>query len=94
MSRFQFWTLNCAGAILVLLLVSHFVMARLNGRRTDELNLQRAYINNANQVSAVLDRMGQRIAQGSESDPRLRDLLIKYGLSVTLDVQGKKKTYP
>ena len=94
MSRFQFWTLNCAGAILVLLLLAHFVMARLNGRRTDELNLQRAYINNANQVSAVLDRMAQRIAQGSESDPRLRDLLIKYGLSVTLDVQGKKKTYP
>jgi len=94
MSRFQFWTLNCAGAILVLLLVSHFAMARLNGRRTDELNLQRAYINNASQVSTVLDRMAQRIAQGSDSDPRLRDLLIKYGLSVTLDVQGKKKSYP
>jgi hypothetical protein len=94
MSRFQYWTLNCAGAILVLLLVSHFAMARLNSRRTEELNLQRAYINNANQVSAVLDRMAQRIAQGSESDPRLCDLLIKYGLSVTLDVQGKKKTYP
>jgi len=94
MSRRQFWILNLAGAILVLLLVSHFGMARLNGRRTDDLNLQRAYINNANQVSAVLDRMAQRIAQGSEIDPRLRDLLIKYGLSVTLDVQGKKKTYP
>jgi hypothetical protein len=94
MSRRQFWTLNLAGAILVLLLVSHFVMARLNGRRTDDLNLQRAYINNASQVRAVLDRMAQRIAQGSEIDPRLRDLLIKYGLSVTLDVQGKKKTYP
>jgi hypothetical protein len=94
MSRFQFWTLNCASAILVVLLATHFVMSRRNSRRTDELNLQRAYINNANQVSAVLDRMAQRIAQGSESDPRLRDLLIKYGLTVTLDVQGKKKTYP
>ncbi len=94
MSRLQFWMLNVASAILVLLLVAHFVMARLNGRRSDELNLQRAYINNANQVSAVLDRMAQRIALGSETDPRLRDVLIKYGLTVTLDVQGKKKTYP
>jgi hypothetical protein len=94
MSRRQFWTLNFTSALLVVLLVTHFVMSRRNSRLADEVNLQRAYINNANQVSAVLDRMAQRIALGSETDPRLRDLLIKYGLSVTLDVQGKKKSYP
>jgi len=94
MSRRQFWTLNLASAILVILLATHFLMSRRNGRLADEVNRQRAYINNANQVSGVLDRMAQRIALGSESDPRLRDLLIKYGLTVTLDVQGKKKSFP
>ena len=94
MSRLQFWTLNLISAILVLLLATHFLMSRLNDRLADEVNLRRAYINNANQVSAVLDRIAQRIALGSESDPRLRDLLIKYGLTVTLDIQGKKKSYP
>jgi phosphopantetheinyl transferase len=94
MSRLQFWTLNLTSAVLVLLLAAHFLMSRLNSRLADELNRQRAYINNANQVSAVLDRMAQRIALGSDTDPRLRDLLIKYGLSVTLEVEGKKKSYP
>ena len=94
MSRLQFWVLNVTSGILVILLATHFLLSRLNGRIGDDVNRQRAYINNANQVSAVLDRMAQRIALGSESDPRLRDLLVKYGLSVTLEVQGKKKTYP
>ena len=94
MSKLHFRLLNISSLILVVLLLAHFVMGRLNARLGNELRRDQAYINGANQVSAVLDRLAQRIALGSDTDPRLRDLLIKYGLTVTLDVQGKKKKYP
>lgn len=94
MNRLQFWLLNLASAGLVLLLAGHFLLARRNNRIGEQLNREQTYIGRASQVSAVLDQMARRIALGSESDPRLRDVLIKYGLSVTLEAGGKKKTYP
>ncbi len=94
MNRLQYWLLNIASAVLVMLLAGHFVLSRLDNRLGEQLDRERAYINRTGQVSAVLDEMAKRIAVGSEADPRLRDVLLKYGLSVTLDAGGKKKTYP
>ncbi len=94
MNRLQFWILNIAGVVLVVLLLAHFALARWNGRLRNELARDQAFINNARQVEPVLDQMAKRIAKGSETDPRLRDILVKYGLSVTLEAQGKKTTYP
>jgi len=94
MTRLQFRVLNVTGAILILSLVGHFLLSAWNARLGSQLRNTQTYINNSSQVAAVLDQLAKRIALGSETEPRLRDLLIKYGLTVTLDVQGKKKSYP
>jgi hypothetical protein len=44
----------------------------------------------------VLDHLAKRIAGATETDPdpRLENILAKNGMSVTLEITGKKKTYP
>jgi hypothetical protein len=94
MNKFQFWTLNLAALILVSLLAGHFFFGRSNVRLGDALNRDRAAINQARQAETVLDQLAKRIARGSDTDPQLKTILAKYGLKVTLEVDGQKKNYP
>ena len=94
MSKAQYWILNCASLLLVTLLLAHYWLSRSNNNISNDLTRAQAYIGNARQVEPVLDQMAKRIAKGSEADPRLKDILVKYGLSVTLNNEGQTKTYP
>ena len=94
MSKLQFWILNGTALVLVGLLWGHFFFSRHNERLNSTLNQERAVLNKSRQVGTVLDQLAKRIAIGSEKDPRLKEVLLKYGLSVTLEVDGKKKNYP
>ncbi len=94
MNKSQFWILNLASLVLAALLLGHFFFQRHNNRLGDALNRERAYINQAAQLEAVLDQLGKRIAKGSDTDPKLKNILVKYGMTVTLETDGKKKTYP
>jgi hypothetical protein len=95
MNKHQFWTLNFLNLVLVVLLFTHFVSVSRNSQMAQSLASEQAFINQAQQQTApVLDRLARRIAIGSEKDPRLKEILVKYGLQVTVDVEGKKKTYP
>jgi hypothetical protein len=98
MNRLQFLTLNLTSLVLVLLFAGHFYLAARNNRLSEELMREQtaaqANVNNARQVAGVLDQIARRMAVGSETDPRLTNILAKYGLKVTLDVNGQKKNYP
>jgi transcription elongation GreA/GreB family factor len=94
MNKLQFWGLNVVSLILALLLLSHFFFARHNNRLGQALERDRAAINKAQQLEGVLDQLAKRIAKGSDTDPKLKQILVKYGLNVTLEVDGKKKSYP
>ena len=94
MNKLQFWTLNIASLLLVFLLLGHFFFDQRNNRLGQALERDRAAINNARQLQAVLDQLSKRISQGSDSDPRLKTILIKYGLNVTSESMGDKKTSP
>ena len=94
MNKLQFWALNGVSLILAILLLGHFFFARHNNRLGHALDRDRAAINNARQLEGVLDQLAKRIAKGSDTDPNLKQILIKYGLNVTLEVDGKKKSYP
>ena len=94
MNKIQFWILNLTSLALVLLLVGHFVMVKRNNLLGEALDRDRTAINNARQIETVLDQLAKRIARGSETDPQLKSILIKYGLNVTLEVDGRKKSYP
>jgi len=94
MNKLQFWVLNAASLVLAALLLGHFFFARANNRLGQSLDRDRNAINNARQLETVLDQLAKRIARGSDTDPKLKNILVKYGLNVTLEVDGKKKTYP
>ena len=94
MNKLEFWVLNSVSLILVMLLLGHFFFAQHNNRLGQGLSRDRAAINNARQLQGVLDQLAQRIAKGSDTDPKLKQILVKYGLKVTLEVDGKKKSYP
>ena len=76
------------------LMLGHLWLITSNNQIGSQLSSERTYVGNAQQLEPILDRLAKRIAIGSESDPRLRTLLAKHGLQVTLEVDGKKKNYP
>ena len=94
MNKQQFWALNLASLILTVLLLGHFFFVRHKNQLGEVLAHEQAYINSARQLETVLDQLAKRIAKGSDTDPKLKNILVKYGMTVTLETDGKKKTYP
>ena len=94
MSKLQYWILNVIGLVLVAELLGHYFFARHNDRLGDAVMRDQAFVNGSRQVEVTLDQLAKRIARGSDTDPQLKKLLVKYGLNVTLETDGKKTTYP
>ena len=94
MSKLQFWTLNAASFILAAVLLAHFFFVRQNNLQNESLNREQAYIAQARQLETILDQLAKRIARGSDTDSKLKNILVKYGMKVTLETDGKKKSYP
>jgi hypothetical protein len=94
MTKSQFWILNAASIVTVALLLTHFFLARHNSGLKDMFAREQSAIENAKQLERVLDQLAKRIAKGSDTDPRLTEILRRYGLNVTLEIDGKKKSYP
>lgn len=84
MTRSQFWLLNAVSALLILSLFAHLYLSRANNRLGGELNAQRAYINNARQLQPVLENLIRRIAAAGEKDVKLKTLLTKYDIKISL----------
>ena len=94
MNKFQFWIVNVLNLVLVVMLFNHFTSVSRNNRLAQAVASDQVSINHAQQLAPVLDRLARRIAIGSETDPRLKNILVKYGLHVTVDVDGQKKNFP
>lgn len=94
MSKSQYWILNFLGVILAVLLLSHYFFAKSNYQLAEDTRQGQATIARSRQLAVTLDQMAKRVAIGSETDPRLRQILVRYGLHVTLEKDGVKKTYP
>lgn len=101
MNKPQFWTLNLIGLVLAASLLAHYFWGRANEsamlyneQLSQTLARQQTTVNNAQKVEPVLEQLVKRIAKGSETDPQLRNILVKYGLNVTLETDGKTKSYP
>jgi hypothetical protein len=94
MTKTQFWIFNIVCLALIGLLITQFVLNQGNTKLTEELNQQQLIVNNATKLEPVLDQLAKRIAHDSETNAALRDLLVKYDMHVTLEVDGKQKKYP
>ncbi|MSU34304.1 MAG: hypothetical protein EXS36_04200 [Pedosphaera sp.] len=80
--------------ILVSLLLSHHFILQHIAQVKFALARDRASVNSSHQTEIALDQLAKRIARGSDTDPRLTNILVKYGLNVTFEIDGKKKSYP
>ncbi len=94
MNKTQYWTLNCLALILAGLLLGHYLFTQSNRRLAEATRRGQAQIVSSRQMEVTLDQMAQRVALGSETDPQLKDILLRYGLSVTLEKDGQTRTYP
>ena len=94
MCKLKFWVLNLTSLILVVLFGLQFWLGRKVQALNNQMVQSQAVVNNAQQIEPILRKLSMRIAQGSEREPRMRDLLVKYGMKVTLNVDGKQKSYP
>ena len=94
MTKPQFSVLLLVSIIVSGLMLGHLWLIASNNRIGNQLSSEQSFVGNAQQLEPVLDRLAKRIAMGSEKDPRLKNVLAKHGLQVTLEVDGKKKNYP
>jgi hypothetical protein len=94
MTKPQFWALNIISFVLAILLLAQFALDGSNQKLVTEVNNRQAVVKNAQQLEPVLDQLAKRIAHDSDTNAALRNLLVKYDMHVTLEVDGKQKKYP
>src|SRR4051794_12095837 len=89
MTRTQFWLLNTVSAVVVLLMLAHVTVSRANSKAAQQLNVERAYINNARQLQPALENLVRRINVAGQNDLQLKALLPKY--DIKLNASGDPK---
>ena len=94
MTRTQYITLIVTSITLVVVTVLNLYLQHGIQRANNIAMQQQAYINNSRQVDGTLQQLVIRIAQGSDRDPRLRDILAKRGLKATLNIDGQERQFP
>jgi len=94
MTKTQYLILVATSVTLVVLGIINFVL-QVKTQQENNLALQyQSYINNAHQGDSTLQQLVVRIAQGSDKDARLRDILAKHGLKATLTIDGQERQFP
>ena len=95
MNKLQFWALNLLSLVLAVLLLGHYFLAQRNDQLGQALARDQATLNSARQqIQPLFGQLTGRIAQGAQSDPQLRNLLIKYGLGVAAETDSKQQKLP
>jgi hypothetical protein len=94
MNRTQFWILTVIAVLLSGVLWAQFWIVKNNNQLSAQVNRGQQIIAHGQQLGPALDQMAKRVAKASDNDPQFRSLLVKHGLNVTLDVEGKEKKYP
>ena len=84
MTRTQFLLLNAISVVLILVLVAHVAISRSNNKAAQQLNTQRAYINNARQAQPAVENLVRRIGLAGQNDVQLKALLAKYDIKVNI----------
>ena len=94
MSKAQFWLLNFVGGAGAVLLLGNVLFVRLNERVIRELEATRARVNRAQQIRNTAQNLIVRIAQAGQTEPALKDLLVRHELRVDLDDEPAPRPAP
>jgi hypothetical protein len=94
MSKTQYWILNLVGGICAGLLLANLIFNRLNESASQTLNANQAQINRVQQVQTTAQNLVVRIAQAAQSEPALRELMVRQDLKVNLGGENQTKPAP
>lgn len=88
------WLLNSLGWSAAVLILATIGFSFWNQSYAAKIAQSQASIANGQKAAEILKQLTVRVAQGSDVDPELRKLLIKYDLKASLMVDGKRRDYP
>ena len=94
MNRIQFIVLNVVGCACGLLIVCDLVVGHFNGRLNQSVTATRNQFNQAQQVQNTAQNLVVRVAQAGQTDPALRELLLKHDFKVNLNTNNQTRPLP
>jgi len=94
MSRVQFMVLNLVGGACGLLIVCDLVLGELNGRLNKSVATTRDQFSQAQQIQNTAQNLVLRVAQAGQTDPALRELLVKHDFKVNLNTNSQTRPSP
>ena len=94
MSRVQLLILNLVGGACGLLIVCDLVVAYLNGRLNQSVAGTRDRFTQAQQMQNTAQNLVVRVAQAGQTEPALRELLVKHDFKVNLNPASPTQPAP
>ena len=94
MSRTEFWILNIVGGACAVLIVTGLALAHLNRGLNQSVAARRNQFNQAQQLQQTARNLVLRIAQDSQQEPVLRQLLARHNINVNPNTNSPAKPSP
>jgi len=94
MSRAQFWTLNLAGGVCTLLIISVAALGYFNGLLAGSVSAVQGQFNQAQQLQNTAQNLAVRVAQAGQREVVLRDLLARHDFKVNLNQDSQIRPAP
>ncbi|MDZ4744258.1 MAG: hypothetical protein SGI98_12680 [Verrucomicrobiota bacterium] len=95
MNFIQWLTLNILSAILAVLILASLLLANSAQNMSRQVSNGQQTVQMARQSEVLLRQISLRIAQASDNDASMKQILTKYGLKVSVpNADGSTKTYP
>jgi len=94
MSRTQFCILNFIGGLCAALILANLVMSIANGRLNRSVAATQGQFTQAQRIQNTIQSLVQRVAQASQSEPVLREALIRLNFMVDTNSVSPSKAAP
>ena len=94
MNKAQFSALNIVGAVCGVLIIGDVVLGILNGRLNAQVAATQSQFNQAQQMQNTAQNLVLRIARDGQTDPALRELLVRHDFKVNLNTNNPAPATP
>ncbi len=94
MNKAQFSALNIVGAVCGALIIGDVVLGMLNNRLNAQVSETQGQYNQAQQIQNTAQNLVVRIARDGQSDPALRELLVRHDFQVSLNTNRPASATP
>lgn len=95
LNRWQFYVLSATSLLLIVLLVVNYVLIDGNKALSGQISYVQATVAKASRMEGILQQVAARLAQVSEKEPEMGEVLIKCGLNVkTMPSEARPEPKP